>query len=887
MKLAIMFRWAIAAMTALLLGVAHAATSGEAFGAPGAAAVHGPAQKSFLGTALSATSQVYFTGYRGIVSEVYYPVLDTTESVDLQFLVSDAAGTFVDEEKLQPYTSVQTDPRTMSWRVTTGNGAHNWQILKTIYADPKHNSLIERVTFQALNGTHVNDYNVYLLFKPHLDNAGSGNTGTTATAGNGHVMLVANHNTRYSALAASLPWKVQSGTTMVSNGFVAQSDGWTDLLGGVSPDKKMDWTYSSATNGNIAQMGWLDLGSGSVTSLSFNVVVSFDSTSASNAMQTAAATLGDDLDGLRTQYDSAWHAYASGLSSQGNTADDEYYLAAMTLKTMQDKSNGAMIAGIGTPWGETQGDSNIGGYHLVWSRDLFKFANALITAGDTTTPATVVNYLFNTLQQKTDCGAAEYDADGCAQGFSRVGRFPQNSWVSGWPYWQGTQMDEQAMPILLAWRLGPGVYNALWPKIALTADYILRTGPWTYQDRWEEDSGYSPSTIAAEVAGLVAAARIAQDNGDNARAGSYLAAADYWQQNVTHWTYTNTGVYGNGKYYVRSNPASKSGAVSLSSSSSPGSSDSSPQSYEPTSYPDSGQSFLVKNGGGMQDERAVVDGGFLELVRMGVKRANDPTIVGTLSAYDAVLAMNVKDSNQAWFRYNFDGYGEHNDGSNFDGTGVGRAWPIFTAERGMFSIASSGIGSSGTAYLNAVRSYATPEGFIPEQIWTNTVTLPGNWQVVTPPGFTAGAPTKSMAPLNWAMGEYISLLASIHAGRVVDIPSIVCARYSNCVIAPANGQAGVTISVKAATQPGQYLYVTGSTDALGNWNTDLGLPVDPANYPVWSNAVNLPASSSVQYKYYRKNADGSVTWEKVSGGGNRTLNVPASGGAALNDTVGW
>jgi glucoamylase len=137
-----------------------------------------------------------------------------------------------------------------------------------------------------------------------------------------------------------------------------------------------------------------------------------------------------------------------------------------------------MIAGIGTPWGETQGDGNTGGYHLVWSRDLFKFANALITAGDTATPATVVHYLFDRQQQKTDCGTAEYDADGCAQGFSRVGRFPQNSWVSGWPYWQGTQMDEQAMPILLAWRLGPGVYNALWPKIALTADYILRTGPW-------------------------------------------------------------------------------------------------------------------------------------------------------------------------------------------------------------------------------------------------------------------------------------------------------------------------------------------------------------------------------------------------------------------------
>ena len=144
MKLATMLRWAIVAMAALLLGAAHATTSGEAFGAPGAAAAHGPAQKSFLGTALSPASQVYFTGYRGIVSEVYYPVLDTTESVDLQFLVGDAAGTFIDEEKLQPYRAVQTDPRTMSWQVTTGNGARNWQIVKTIYADPKRNSLIER-----------------------------------------------------------------------------------------------------------------------------------------------------------------------------------------------------------------------------------------------------------------------------------------------------------------------------------------------------------------------------------------------------------------------------------------------------------------------------------------------------------------------------------------------------------------------------------------------------------------------------------------------------------------------------------------------------------------------------------------------------------------------
>jgi glucoamylase len=144
-----------------------------------------------------------------------------------------------------------------------------------------------------------------------------------------------------------------------------------------------------------------------------------------------------------------------------------------------------------------------------------------------------------------------------------------------------------------------------------------------------------------------------------------------------------------------------------------------------------------------------------------------------------------------------------------------------------------------------------------------------------------------MAPLNWAMGEYISLLASIQAGKIVDMPSIVCARYSNCVVPPVSGQVGVSVNVTANTQLGQYMYVTGNTAALGNWNTNLGLPVDPSSYPVWKNTVDLPASTAVQYKYYRKNADGSVTWESLPGGGNRSMTTPASGHLTLSDTVSW
>jgi glucoamylase len=874
------FRFACATLAAAIAvpawGSAQSAQAAEAFGSPGATPVRGPSTKSFLGTAVNGKSRVYFTGYRGILSEVYYPVLDTPESVDLQFLVGDTGKTFVDEEKLQAYSVQQTDARTMSWQVTVRNSAHHWEIRKVIFADPTYNAIVQRVTFTALDGRTIGDFNLYLLSKPYLDNAGSGNTAQTVAYRAG-TALVANRNSRYSALAASAPWKAINGVRMTSNGFVGQSDGWTDLLGGRA-DKTMDWTFSSATSGNVAQMGWIDTGDPTATRVSFDVVLGFGGTQ-DQALGDASAVLGSDLANAQRQYDAAWHQYAAGLSTQNGTADAAYYLAAMTLKTMQDKSNGAMIAGIGTPWGETQGDANAGGYHLVWARDLFKFANALTTAGDTSTAASVVNYLFDTLQQTSDCGIAEYDASGCPRGYSRVGRFPQNAWVSGWPYWQGTQMDEQAMPIILAWRLGPSVSNPLWPRIKLAADYIVATGPWTYQERWEENAGYSPSTIAAEIAGLVTAADIAIRNNDTASAARYLSTADYWQENVAAWTYTTTGSFGNGRYYLRINPANRSGTGADRAS------------FAPTAGPDAAQILAIRNGGGNHDARRVVDGGFFELVRMGVKRATDPTILATIAVYDSVLGQSLSLPNgpspspNAWFRYNFDGYGEHNDDGDFDGTGVGRLWPIFTAERGMYEIARQGRGDAGRAYLSTLKQLTTPEGFLPEQVWPTSATLPDNWVVTTPANETPGRPTRSMAPLNWAMGEYISLLASIQAGRIVDVPSVVCARYGTCLPPLQNGQVAVSVNVNAGTQLGQQVYVTGNVAALGNWNTDLGIPVDPARYPVWSNTVNLPAGQTIQYKYYRKNADGSVSWENLTA--NRLMQTPAQANLTLNDQVSW
>jgi glucoamylase len=854
---------------------ALAQATGTAPGCCGLPPIHDSPQKSMLGTAVNSnTSSIYFTGYVGNVSEVYYPTVDTLATANMEFLVGDTTKTFVDEEKLQSWTVSQPDPKSMRWQATTSNAGHNWQITKMIFADPANSTLIQQTTFRAQNGKTVGDFNLYLLYKPYLKNAAVNNSASTVVSGgNTYLVAISSDSSEYTAFRASLGWTVENGVTMVSSGYYGVNDGWQDLLGGNQPGHTMRWAYSAAPNGNVAQMGWLNTAGNSSTTITFIVAVGFGSTQA-NAIASVNNTLSENISNQQTSYDDAWHSYASGLSNQNGAADNQYYLSAMTLKTMQDKSNGAMIAGIGTPWGPFRGDDDAGGYHLVWSRDMYKFANALITAGDVASATNAVNWLFNV------------DMD------QSTGRFPQNAYVNGEPNGTETQMDEQAMPIILAYRLGPSVYNLLWPKIKLTANYIYNNGPWTPDERWEETSGYSPSTIAAEIAGLVDAAQIALSNNDTAEAANWLNAADYWQQNVTGWTYTTQGCPN-----VSSNCNSTNMYIRINTSGAQGGS--LPSGWNPTAYPNPNMLIGIGNGGGTHRAIDIIDGGFLELVRMGVKRPNDPTITNSLIAYDGVIKEMIGSNGYpAWFRYNFDGYGETNTGGPYDGSsGRGRLWPIFDAERGNYEIAVTGNGSAGAPYLIALKAFSTPQGFIPEQIWNPSTKLPADadtpsgWTVTTPAGDTPGTITGSMEPLNWAQGEYMTLLADIAAGHVIDIPPAVCSRYYACILPPGSGEVQVNINVTATTQFGQYIYVTGDTGTLGNWNTNLGIPVDPYTYPVWKNAINLAASSSFQYKYYRKNSDGSVTWECYPGSGNcnenRSLATPSSGTANLNDMVSW
>lgn len=824
---------------AALLAPTLVYASGTAPNGPGASSNWTPSNDTFLGTAATTgtTSDIWFTGTNGIVGEIFYPTADTANTTDLQFLIGDSGHSWVDEEKVDTTSTVAlNNAHSLAWTVTNTAKNGKYKIVKTIYTDPTRNSLIQQVTFSALTG-NLSNYLLYVLYNPTMHGAGNNNTSTTQVFNNTTMLISSDPTGTYaSALAASLPY--QSG--MTSSGFVGQNDGWTDLKGssncgsGTCPDHTLSFTYGAANNGNTAQTGLLDLSNGgannlsTMTSLTFNLVLSFgQGTSATtSAEQTLAGTLGDNFSTLLNTYISQWNTFDNGLHTPpavGSTQaiqqarQQEYYLAANVLKASQDKQTGAFIAGLGTPWGDSNGDGDFG-YHMVWERDMYEFSSALIVAGDTADPRRAAQWAFNT-QQQSD------------------GHFPQNSYVNGTPAWTGIQMDEQAFPIMLAWKLGL-TDSATFAHIKNAANYIIAHGPSTGEERWEENGGYSPSTIAAEIAGLVCAADIARINGDTTDQTIWNATADFWQGMVQNWTFTTTGSLGGGFYFER---------------------------IDNNGNPNDGATINIANGGGSYDERSIVDAGFLELVRHGVFPANSPYITLSLPVIDSTIEQTIN-GNQYWYRYNHDGYGEHADGSNYNGTGIGQLWPIFSGERGIYNVAT---GNSAEAALTAMMASANGSGMIPEQIWNNSA----------PSGFTPGTPTKSMNPLNWAMGEFITLLFSASTSTIADEPSVVANRYVSGAYQP---HAGLTIdysSSQAVAGKALTIYYHGSLDnqshvdlhwGYNNWTSPQDIQmVKRSSDGFWQATVSLPSNATALNMAFNNN---NGTWDN-NGGNNYNITI--------------
>jgi glucoamylase len=741
----------------------------EEHNAPGRPGIPGrwtSSAKSGVGAALSPLSRVWFTISHGILNEVYYPRVDRACTRDLGLIVADGRG-FVSEEKRSATHEVrQLANGVPGYTIRSRCLQGRYRIEKEIVSDPQRDVVLQRTRFTALTGSPA-DYHLYVLLASHLANHGSGNTAWTGDY-KGTPMLFAERDGNALALACSRAW------TRMSVGFVGFSDGWQDVM----RHGQMEWAFDRAEDGNVALTGEADL---AATAGDFVVALAFGS-NAAEAGHRALASLNDGFEAARAAFVRGWQDWQHGLADEPEPSEgrDLYRISTAVLRT-HEASNfpGATIASLSVPWGFSKGDDDLGGYHLVWPRDMVETASALLAAGATEDALRAVRYLETTQEED--------------------GHWSQNMWLDGTPYWPGIQMDETAFPILLVdlarreGALPDDELARLWPMVHKAARYLVRNGPVTAQDRWEEDPGYSPFTLAVEIAALLAAADLAEARGHGSAASVLRDTADAWNGSIERWTYVTgtdlarrVGVEG---YYVRIAPP------------------------EAADAPSPAQGFVpIKNRPPMDSEEPasyIVSPDALALVRFGLRDPKDPRILDTIKVIDALLKVATPHG-PAWHRYNDDGYGEHEDGSAFDGTGVGRAWPLLTGERAHYELAA-GRPDVARSLMRALAAFANEGGLLPEQVW-DAPDVPER-------ELFFGRPSGSAMPLVWAHAEYVKLRRSLREGRVFDMPPQPVERYlRGKVISPRTIWC---FHQKCRTLPaGRTLRLTTRAPAVVHWSLD-------------------------------------------------------------------
>lgn len=732
----------------------------EAPGGPGTAPRWTSSRKSAVGTATANSSHVWFTLSHGIVNEVYYPRIDVAALRDAQFLVT--ADDFFSEEKRDTETELQAlDPAAPAYRLRNTCRKGRYHLTKDIVTDPDRNVLLQRVQFAANSGQQQ-DYRLYVLVAPHIGNEGYGNTAWLAQQ-DGDSMLFAARGASFVAVACSTGFKERSV------GFVGASDGWQDL----SRHQHMTWHYDRASNGNVALTGEIALpADGRAT-----IAIGFGRSMAEAAQQ-ARASLLKGFDQCCGQFVEQWRASIGAvrdLSAASGDGGRLFRASTMVLLSHTDKQMpGATVASLAIPWGEIHGDKDLGGYHLVWARDLVEGALARLALDDTDRAWQTFLYLAS-IQQ----------ADG---------GWPQNNWLDGVAYWPGVQLDETALPIILAWHLREEAARrrfALWPVVRRAAAFVARTGPVTPEERWEEDGGYSPSTLAVSIAALVCAADLGRQAGEDAIAAYLEGVADWWASKLDSWTFTTDGdvLPDRSRYYQR---------LGI-----PG--------HRSASDPNGGTVTIRNRAPASRDAfpaRDVVDTGFLELVRHGVRAPGDERVRSSLAVVDELLKVDLP-CGPTWHRYNHDGYGEHADGYPFDGQGIGRVWPLLTGERAHYELAA-GNRRGARRLARALECFANEGGLLPEQLW-DSADVP-EWELVR------GRPSGSAMPLVWAHAEYVHLLRSLSDGQVFGVLAPVVQRYRSAV--PARRSVWRFNHKVSALKAGEPLRIEVTAPVRVRWSAD-------------------------------------------------------------------
>ena len=687
--------------------------------------------KTGVGTALNRTSRVWFTLSHGIVNEIYFPRVDTACTRDWGFLIADGVGFFAEEKRHCRSSITPVEPGVPAYQLVNRDPDGRYRIEKEVFSDPHRSVVLTKVRFVAADsasdgGTaRPSAYQLYTLLAPHLANFGYYNTAWIGDY-KGMPMLFAEHLGGYAlALASALGWK------QMSVGFVGYSDGWQDI----ARNFRMTERYERAENGNVALTAEIDL---AAAARSCVLALGFGGIWAEAAEQARAALL-DEYDLLRNEYIEQWRHWQRGLMALDRGQESDLYRASTAMLRAHESKDftGGVIASLSIPWGFNKGDEDLGGYHLVWPRDLVETAGSFLAAGAVGDAVRILRYLEIT--QEAD------------------GRWPQNMWLDGRPYWNASQMDEAAFPILLVDLLRREARAALgdgkrwWPMVRRAAAFLAANGPVTQQDRWEEDAGYSPFTLAVEVAALLAASELAEEAHEPQVAAYLRDLADTWNESIERWTYAiesdlarQVGVEG---YYVRIAPPESACAPS----------------------PIDGFVPIKNRPPGQNLDRAshVISPDALALVRFGLRAPDDPRILNTLKVIDALLRVELPQG-PAWYRYNDDGYGEHADGAPFDGLGIGRPWPLLAGERAHYELAAGNL-KLARELLASIEGSTNGSRLLPEQVWDQ--------RDIPERELFFGKPSGSACPLVWAHAEYIKLVRSLREGRIFDQPPQTVKRY--------------------------------------------------------------------------------------------------------------
>ncbi len=766
-------------------------TSLIAPGAPGKASTWSYSGKTGIGTSYETYTQgryqdsggsgtiskVWFSIAQGVLTETMYGLIHQAQLQEAQLFIQ--GENFLDEEKKDTISSISyltTDdkgrPSSLAYKIVNRDKDNQYEIEKHIFTDPDSQALIMRVKIHALQ-----TITPYLFVNPSINNTGSGD----------------------SAIYANNSWAAFEGETsmsLVARGEVVnQVTGFEGVSDGISQLKefgKIQQHYTTTDNqkGNVAfTLELKTLAAGETAEWDF--VLGFGITP-QQSTQIANESLTKGYDKLLAAYKGdgdaiGWSDYLASLNqldALSNTATDEgklLFTSAMVLKAQEDKTHaGAFIASLSNPWGDVKSaEKSATGYKAVWPRDFYQVAMAMLALGDKESPRVAFEYL-----QKVQASSATPGYQGTP------GWFLQKTHVDGEIEWVGVQLDQTAMPIMLGWRLWKenilsdaeisDWYNKM---LKPAAEFLVKGGnvkldwnnstitpPYTQQERWEEQAGFSPSTTAAVITGLIAAADIADLAQDADAAKSFRSTADNYSNQIESLMFTTKGLLGNGQYFLRINA-----------------------NQDPN---DKGR-LDDRNGQIIADESQVIDGGFLELVRYGVRKSQDNLIIETLNEYDDQSLPDplrvkyefnfagVDGKFPGWRRYGLDGYGEDTEtGLSYaaindtnSANQRGRVWPIFTGERGHYELELAKSNNQldklalRNTYVKAMELFANQGMMLPEQVWDGV----GNNSVYS---YQTGEGTNSATPLAWSHAEYIKLLRSINDGNTWDKNSSTENRYA-------------------------------------------------------------------------------------------------------------